>query len=101
MYCTVVDWDSMDHVITQIRGQTFQTLGQVLQTLDRAFSFLLNLKKLGRVFKCSVKSSDQRTHENFLKIWTIKSSLHASNKSSELVTKLRISAFNFEIFHLV
>ena len=39
----MADWDSMGHVITQTRGQAFQTLG-------RAFSFLLNPQKLGRVF---------------------------------------------------
>ena len=34
----------MGHVITQTRDQAFQTL-------DRAFSFLQRLQKLGRVFE--------------------------------------------------
>ena len=74
----MVDWDSMGCVITQTRGRAFQTLG-------RAFSFLLNPQKLGRVFqmldqvfeklderfkgsvaclknKCSADSLGQRTH---------------------------------------
>ena len=34
-------------------------------------------------------------------IWSVKSSLHTSNKSPELVTKLLIAVFNFEIFNSV
>ena len=41
---TVTDWDSMGRVIIQTRDRVFQTLG-------RAFSFLLNPQKLGRVFQ--------------------------------------------------
>ena len=36
-------WDSMGRVISQTRCRAFQTL-------DQAFSFLLNPEKLGRVF---------------------------------------------------
>ena len=92
MCFTVADWDSMSRVIKQTR--------------HRAFSFLLNRQKLGRVFqklferlsrmfwnKCSAMSFDQPTHLNFLII-----SLHKSNKSPEIVTKPQISDFNFEIF---
>ena len=42
--CTVVGWDSMGRVMTQTHGLDFQTLG-------RAFSFFLNLEKLGGVFQ--------------------------------------------------
>ena len=61
---TMADWDSMGLVITQTRDRAYQTLG-------RAFSFLLNPQKLGRVFqrlgrmfwnKCSVEYFDQRAH---------------------------------------
>ena len=47
---TVADWDSMSHVITQTRSQTFKTLGRVFQKLGQAVDFLLSLPKLGRVF---------------------------------------------------
>ena len=40
---TVADCDSMGRVVKQTRGRAFQILG-------RAFDFLLNLQKLGRVF---------------------------------------------------
>ena len=43
-YNNVADWDSIGRVITETRGRLFQTLG-------RAFSFLLNPQKLGRVFQ--------------------------------------------------
>ena len=36
--------------------------------------------------------------KSFLIIWFVKSSLHISNNSLKLVTKLHISTFNFEIF---
>ena len=39
IFVTVADWDIMCRVITQARGQAFQTLGQ-------AFGFLLRLQKL-------------------------------------------------------
>ena len=41
---TVADWDSMRRVIAQ-------TLGKAFQTLSRAFGFLLNSQRLGRVFQ--------------------------------------------------
>ena len=41
----------MSRVITQTRGQAFQTLSRALQTLGRAFSFLGNPQKLGQVFQ--------------------------------------------------
>ena len=41
---TVADRYSMGHVITQIHERAFQTF-------DRAFTFLLNLQKLGQVFQ--------------------------------------------------
>ena len=40
----MADWDSMDRVITETHGRAFQTL-------DQAFSFLLNYQKLGWVFR--------------------------------------------------
>ena len=40
----MTDWDSMCRVITQTQSRAFQRLGQ-------AFSFLLNLQKLSRVFE--------------------------------------------------
>ena len=46
---TVVDWDSTDCDITQIRD--FQTLGRAFQTLSQAFSFPLKPQKLVRVFE--------------------------------------------------
>ena len=56
---TVADWDSMGRIITQTRGQAFRTLG-------RAFS--------------------QPTHQEFLIIWSVKSSPLTSNNSPELVS---------------
>ena len=57
LYYTVAYWNSMGRVVTQIRGQTFQTLGWVyqilgraFQTLRRAFDFFFRLQKLNRVF---------------------------------------------------
>ena len=47
---TVVDWDSMGPIIIQTHGRAFQTLGQAFQTLGQALSFLLNPRKLNRVF---------------------------------------------------
>ena len=41
--CTLTGWDSMGRVVTKKWARAFQTLG-------RAFSFLLNPWKLGRVF---------------------------------------------------
>ena len=37
VFCTVADWDSMGHAVTQTRG--------------RAFDFLLSLQKVGREFE--------------------------------------------------
>ena len=48
--------------------------------------------------KCSAESFDQRTHYEFLITWSGKSSLHTSNNSPELVTKLQMPAFNCELF---
>ena len=122
LHLTVTDWDNMGRVTTQTRRRAFQTLGRTFQTVGRAFSFFLNPQlldwvflKLGRVFqklgwafqrlghmfwnKPSVESIDLQTQE-FLIIWFVKSSLHMSNNSPELLTKLQISAFNFAIFFL-
>ena len=103
--------------ITQMHGRAFQTLGRAFQTLSQAFSFLLSSQKFGQVFqklswalqrlghmfwnKCSTESFDQRTYWEFLIIWSVKNSLHTSNNSPKLVTKIQISAFNFEIFYSV
>ena len=83
----------MDHIITQTRGQAFETLVRAFQALVRAF-------KISRVFQ-KLESSDQRAYKKLVKIWSVKGSLHISNKSPELETKLQISAFSFEIFHSV
>ena len=44
VFCTVADWGSMGHAVTQTRGRAFQILG-------RAFDFLLSLQKFGREFE--------------------------------------------------
>ena len=81
----------------------FKLLAELFKTFSRALSFLLNPQKLGQVFKkltwnfqrlglmCSAESFDQRTQE-FLIIWSVKSSLHISNKNPELLTKLQRAA---------
>ena len=80
-----------------MHGRAFQTLGQAFQTLSQGFSFLLSSQKFGQVFqklswafqrlghmfwnKCSTESFDQWTYWEFLIIWSVKNSLHTSNKS--------------------
>ena len=64
IYYTVADWDDMDRVVTQTRGRAFsfvwnpQKLGRVFQKPDWAF------QRLGRIFwnKCSAEPFDQRRH---------------------------------------
>ena len=88
--------DSMGRVITQTRSRAFQTLSGVFQTLGRAESF----QKLGRTFWNKILGRVFWSTE-FSKIWYVKSSLHKSKKNPELVTKLEISAFSFQIFHSI
>ena len=45
------DRDSIDRFMTQTRGQVFETPDRAFQTLGWAFSFLLNLQKIARVFQ--------------------------------------------------
>ena len=75
---TVADWNSMDRVITQTRGRAFsfllnpQKLGRVFQKPGWAF------QKLGRLFwnKCLPESFDQPIHWEFMKKQSVESNLH-------------------------
>ena len=100
----MVDWESMGRVFTQTRGRAFQSL-------DRAFSFLLNPQKLGWTFqrlcymfwkKCLGESFDQQTHYEFLIIWSVKSSLCTSKvycyKSSDIYFQLWNVPFRLNLF---
>ena len=57
MVDTVTNLGSMGRIITQTRGQAFQTLG-------RAFGFFLRLQRFSRMFenKCSTESFVRRAH---------------------------------------
>ena len=102
LFDTVADWDSRGSVITQTRRRVFQMHGWAFKTLGRVFGFLFSLQKPGGVFrklewvfqrlcrvfwsKCSKESFDQQTNWEYLKIWSVKSKLHTSNKSLEHIT---------------
>ena len=48
---TVADWNSVCRVITQKHNGVFQTLGPDFRIPGKAFGFLVDLNKLGRVFQ--------------------------------------------------
>ena len=92
----MADWDSMGCVITQTRGQAYQTLSvlkawlsvsKARLSLSEARPHVLK-QKLGRVFR----SMETGVFDNPV-------NLNTSN--TELFTKLQISALNFEIFYSV
>ena len=82
--------------------KSFSNARLSFQNSRRVFGFLFSLQKPGGVFrklewvfqrlcrvfwsKCSKESFDQQTNWEYLKIWSVKSKLHTSNKSLEHIT---------------
>ena len=77
-FSTVADWNNIDCVITQTHDELFKLSAEIL--------VFIKASKLGRVFlwKHSTEYLGQRARYEFLKIWSVKSSLHTRPSLSNI-----------------
>ena len=77
-FSTVADWNNVDCVITQTHDELFKLSAEIL--------VFIKASKLGRVFlwKHSTEYLGQRARYEFLKIWSVKSSLHTRPSLSNI-----------------